>query len=106
MVNGMLEQAISQNASVAIDQETYQAQFHALVDRFEKAKARREVVDTRRKERKAMHDALNRFLAEMRTGQVITEFSSELWMATVDKVTMHINRQSTFRFKNGTEITV
>jgi len=106
LVNGMLEQAISQNASVAIDQETYQAQFHALVERFEKAKARREVVDTRRKERKAMHDALNRFLAELRNGQVITEFSPELWMATVDKVTMHIDGQSTFRFKNGTEITV
>ena len=69
--------------------------------RLEEAQARDRV-----KERKAMHDALNRFLAEMRTGQVITEFSPELWMATVDKVTMHINGQSTFRFKNGTEITV
>jgi len=49
---------------------------------------------------------LNRFLAELRNGQVITEFSPELWMATVDKVTMHIDGQSTFRFKNGTEITV
>lgn len=106
IVNSMLEQAIARNASTAQDQDEYHAHFSALAARFEKAKARRNELEEKRDQRKAKHDMIKRFIHTLRTGDVITEFSPELWIATVDQVTMKVNGESCFRFKNGTEITV
>jgi len=106
IVHSMLETAISRNATTAQNQAEYQAHFQALAERFEKAREHRQQLKDKRDQRKAQHDMLKRFFDKLRSGAVITEFSPELWMATVDKVTMRVNGESCFRFKNGTEITV
>ena len=106
VVQEMLAQAISKNASVAMEQKAYIAQFEVLEARFENAKNQRIDLEHKRNARKAKHDALGRFIEQLKTGDVITEFSPELWIATVDKVIMKVNGENSFYFKNGTEITV
>ena len=106
IVQGLLEQAISRNASTAQNQEDYKAHFEALATRFETAEARLKQIDTQQKKRKAKYDTIRRFMKQLWAGDVITEFSPELWTTMVEKAIVHVDGAITFHFKNGTEITV
>ena len=51
-------------------------------------------------------DAMERFLKElMRSEDIVTEFTPQLWIATVEKAVVGADALK-FIFKNGTEITV
>ena len=106
IVRGLLEEAIKQNASRALDQAEYNARYQALAARYEKATERSSQLNAQLEQRKAKQRMLEEFIDQLRTGDILTEFSTELWTATVDKVMIHTNGACCFIFKNGTKITV
>jgi len=103
---GMLEQAVSQNATQPLDQEEYHERFKGLAERYERAR------DThiRLKEKisllLAKRDSLHHFFDQLRTSDILVEFDPVVWQATVDHVTVHVGGSTTFCFKNGIEITI
>ena len=100
-------QAIAKNASVALNQAGYQQQYDDLDRRFKAAFARLKAIETERAERESRRLSVKSFVDTlMKSGNVITEFSAELWNAVVDHMTVNTKRSVTVAFRNGREITV
>ncbi len=107
VVAGLIQQCISENARVALNQEEYQARYNSLADRFEKAKARLEAVSMEITEKQARREITEQFLAELEKQEdVIMEFDESLWYALIDYVTVFNKDDVRFTFKDGTEIKV
>lgn len=106
ITHSLLEQAIQQNATQALNQQEYQLRFQGLAERFEKASERHTQIQNKIDQRSAKRNVLTMFFDQLRTGDILTEFDPEPWIVTVDKVIMRMNGECCFRFKNGSEITV
>ena len=97
---------IQQNSVKPMKQELYRAEYEQLVQRYESLKAKR---DTLVSKKEAMESKLKFILhyAETLRGQdAITEFSEDLWLKTIDHVTVCKDGGMVFRFRDGTEIAV
>ena len=58
-----------------------------------------------KRQRKSRARILETFIRGITAGpQVLTEFDEKLWITTVDQVTVTLEDQFVFRFKDGTEI--
>ncbi len=105
VVAGLTKKCISDNASVAQDQEEYNRRYNSYVDRYEKAKAEYDRLTDVREERLAKRRAIERFLRELRKrADLITVFDPVLWLTCIDRVTVHTDGTLVFRFTNGIEI--
>jgi len=99
--------AIAKNASVALNQAGYQQQYDDLDRRFKAAFARLKAIETERAERESQRQSVKSFVDTlMQSGDIITEFSAELWSAVVDHMTVNAKRSVTVVFRNQIEITV
>lgn len=104
---GLIQQCVSENAHVALDQTEYQARYDGLAERFDRTKARLDEVGNAITEKLAKVEQIGRFLAELeRQDGVATEFDEEQWYSLVDFVTVFNKEDIRFTFKNGTEIKV
>ena len=102
-----LQEAIDENARVAQDQNEYEIRYAELDKRYEELSAERDgVADTiKEKESKAIRlDEFIRALSE-REG-VRASFDESLWGCLVESVTISRRKDMTFRFRDGSEITV
>ena len=106
ITQSLQQQAIQQNATLALDQQEYQLRFEALSERFEKARIRKDQIDRQIQQRSAKRNMLTEFIDLLRTGEVLVKFDPDLWTATVDKLVVCKDQSCRFRFKNGTEIAV
>ena len=80
VIAGMIQQAISENAHCALDQEEYQERYNRLVERFDLAKARLIAVTGEISDMKTRLGTVNDFLNTLRKQEdLITEFVVELW---------------------------
>ena len=105
VVAGLTKKCISDNASVAQNQEEYNRRYNSYVDRYEKAKVEYDRLTDVREERLAKRRAIERFLRELRKrADLITVFDPVLWLTCIDRVTVHTDGTLVFRFTNGTEI--
>ena len=105
VVAGMIQQAISENAHCALDQEEYQERYNRLVERFDLAKARLIAVTGEISDMKTRLGTVNDFLNTLRKQEdLITEFDVELWCILVDYGTVYDKEDVRFTFKDGTEI--
>lgn len=103
----LIHQCINENAHVALDQSEYQARYDALAERFDKTKARLEVVSNAITEKQAKKESIEMFLTELKKqDDVVTEFDENLWYSLVDYVTVFNKEDVRFTFKDGTEIKV
>jgi site-specific DNA recombinase len=58
-------------------------------------------------EQSAQKEKIRRFLDELRqTNHLVTEFNENLWNASIELVTVHSDKTLSFRFKDGTQISV
>lgn len=106
MVAELTRKAIAENSSSTLNQEEYLSRYNALVDRYEKAKARLEDLEAKKAVREAKADTIGAFMFELRErDEALTEFDDRLWLATIDTVTAHPDGRLVFKFQNGTEIT-
>jgi len=107
VVAGMIQQVISENAHLTLDQEEYQARYNALVGRFDLAKARHTTITEEIAYKQTRLGTMNDFLEALRSqDNLITEFDIELWCSLVYYGTVHNKTDVRFTFKDGIEIRV
>ena len=104
VVTELTRRCISENAQSAQNQQEYAARYNSLVERYEKAKAQLEQLRATKTARDAQAKAIGAFMFEVRELDVLTEFDEKLWLAVIDKVTVHTDGRMTFRFRSGAEI--
>ncbi len=90
----------------ASQKEEYYERYDAHIRKYEKLKKRYEALDAERLHRKEQSDRLGIFIATLTEQKELPiNFSEELWIATVDHVTVHADERVVFTFKSGAEIT-
>lgn len=106
VVAELTRKCIEENSSVAQDQGEYTARYNGYVDRYERAKARYDILAEERREKLEKAKAIDRFIhtVESRKG-VLSEFDPCLWLDTVENVTVMSDGKMRFHFFDGTEIT-
>lgn len=106
VVMELIRKCVDENAHSTIDQSEYQERYNGLVERYEEAKQRLDAVSDEKQARAAKRENISRFLADLRQRDgLLAEFDEELWYATVDTVTVRSEREVSFAFKGGNEIT-
>ena len=105
VVSDMVQQCIYENAHVALDQTEYQKRYDGLTERFEKAKARLDVVTDEihqmQTQRASIEDFLSAFAA---MPDELAKFTLESWHGLVDYGTVYAADDIRFTFKNGQEV--
>ena len=102
ILNGMIQQMIRQNATVAQDQTEYNQRFDSLSQKFKEAESKKDAVAQQisdiRDRRGTMEDFLR--ILKQQDGEVTT-FSEKLWCGLLDYATAYADGRLTFTFKNG-----
>ena len=102
VLNGMIQQLIRQNASVAQDQTEYKQRFDSLSQKFKDAEAKKDAVAQRISDildrRGTMEDFLH--ILKQQDGEV-SALSEKLWCGLLDYATAYADGRLTFTFKNG-----
>lgn len=107
VVAELIQQCVSENAHVTLDQTEYQARYNGLAERFDRTKARLDEVGGTITEKQAKKEQIEMFLAELEQQEgVATEFDEGQWYSLVDFVTIFNKEDVRFTFKDVTEIKV
>ena len=105
IVAGLTEKCVERNAATAQDQEEYAAQYNGYVERYEKLKERYDALSAERERKTEKAKAIDRFIHTLESRkELLAEFDSGLWIATVESVTVSRDGGMLFRFFDGTEI--
>lgn len=106
VVTELSRKAIYENARTAQSQSDFNKRNDGYVERHRKATERIDELETAKRERLAKGKTLDRFIADIEKRPLaLTEFDETVWLTTVDRVTVGIDGEMAFRFRNGTEIT-
>lgn len=106
IVSELIRQVVSQNASAAIDQAEYNRKYDSLTERFHKAADRGKEIDAECARRKRQRREIETFRdAVLANDHPVTVFSTELWNATIDRMTVNLDGSVKRAFRNGIEIT-
>ncbi|MBO6292464.1 MAG: hypothetical protein J6N51_09425 [Selenomonas sp.] len=88
---------------MTLDQGEYQKRYNGLVERYEKAKARFDVVTEAIAQRSAKGERLAGVIRTLEAqGEPVAEFDERLWGAMVDYVTVGVDKRLTVVFRDGT----
>ena len=93
---------IMENSMTVKNQEKYNAHYNALVERYEKARARAVYLQQQKEERLAKRDLIGGFISELaHRKELLTEFDEKLWIALVEHVTVFQDGRLVFCFGTG-----
>jgi len=102
VVAELLRKCVEENAHSALEQQEYQQRYTALVKRYETANSGLAKISDKRLERIAKRESMGAFIGMLKqSDKLLADFDEELWKATIDKVTVHSEKQITFTFKDG-----
>ena len=105
VVTELTRKCISENSTAALDQEEYTTQYNGYVDRYEHAKNRYDALSADRQGRLSKAKSIARFLQTIKARDcLLAEFDPQLWLVTVENVTVLADGTMRFRFYDGTEI--
>ena len=105
MAADMVRHCIEENALKVQDQTEYLQRYEQYTRHYEKLKKKYDSLDAERQRRKEQQDRLGAFIATMEQTQTVpVAFDADLWLATVDRATVHRDAV-VFTFKGGMEIT-
>lgn len=97
--------AIFENAHTAMNQEEFNARNDNYLLRHKTASEKITELENLRRERYSKALLLERFISEISSRPlVLTEFDIDLWMSTIDSVTVAKDDKLIFKFKDGSEI--
>ena len=97
---------MEENARVVQDQEDYRKRYAALEERYEAAKAKHGEALGKIAKAEAREKMLGYFAKTIKKQKPVERFDEQLWNTTVEHVTVGQMKELTYRFKNGTDITV
>jgi len=101
----MVRRYIEENALKAQDQTEYLRQYEQYAQRYEALKNEYDALLALRQKKKEDQDRLSQFIAMLKDQtEIPVQFHEDLWLATVDKVTVH-PYHVVFTFRGGFEIT-
>src|SRR5690554_2579746 len=105
MAADMVRHCIEENALKVQDQTEYLQQYEQYTWHYEKLKKKYDALENERQRRKEQQDRLGAFISTMEHTQTVPiAFDTDLWLATVDHVTVHKDTV-VFTFKGDMEIT-
>lgn len=105
IVAELTRKCIAENSNNAQDQEEYAIRYNGYVDRYEKAKDKYDALVVERNDKLAKAKAIDRFIKTVASrNELLTEFNPQLWLATVEYVTVMENGDLQLRFYDGTEL--
>ncbi|MDR1600359.1 MAG: hypothetical protein LBS11_10905 [Oscillospiraceae bacterium] len=102
-----LEALVLDNARQFQDQGEYRRHYDELTSRYESVKAELEKVSEKRQSRIAKRESVCIFLETIRQrDSILVDFDEELWISTVERLTVHTLEDLRVRFRDGREISV
>lgn len=102
-----INDANTENARVALDQNEFRKRYDTLVGAYREAEARRQAVESQIEEKKARKEKIDRFIRQVEEqSELLTCFEPALWASMVESVTVGEDGNQTFLLTSGTEITV
>jgi hypothetical protein len=106
VVSELMHQSMYENARVALDQAEYKKNYGSLTERYEKAKARLEVVKEVISDKQMRQATIEAFLDELKRLDGVTEFQPALWYGLADHMTVYSKEDVRVTFKDGTGISL
>jgi site-specific DNA recombinase len=103
-ISNLMEQAIQNNARVALDQEKYNQEFDEMVERFNRVKEKYDAINEKIEDKKTRHIQAGRFIKTLLAEDETTTFSPLLWQSLLDYAKVSRDGKITFVFRNGVEI--
>ena len=105
LISEMVQAAIMENSTVALDQTEYQKRYDSLSAKFDKSKARLEQLMTDLQQMQLQRAEYESFLKTFKQLQdSLEEFSIDSWNSLVEYTTIYSADDIRFTFKNGQEI--
>lgn len=104
VVSKIIEDAIGENARIAIGQTDFQSRYDALVKRFDDVKEKFDVACAEIDDKRVRRATIEQFLGDLDRQIPLTEFEPEAWHSLVDFVTVYSAEDIRVTFKNGKEI--
>jgi DNA invertase Pin-like site-specific DNA recombinase len=105
VVAALMQQAISDNARTALNQEEYQRDYDGLAARYGKAKNALDRLEAGQRERGAKQERIRWFISELRGREgLLTEFDVHAWNVLAESITVSADRSMAVRFRDGTEV--
>ena len=102
-----IQEFVSLNARTAQDQETYQKQYDALVERGNAAKLHLDTLKRKKLAQTAHREKLRRFHTLLtKSTTPLSSFNEPLWRTAVESLMVHSSGKITVAFQSGTEIRV
>lgn len=105
LISEMIQTAIRENATVALDQTEYQKHYDSLSAKFDKSKAKLEQVMADLQQMQLQRAEYESFLKTFKQlPDSLEEFSIDSWNSLVEYATVYSADDIRFTFKNGQEI--
>lgn len=107
VVAELVKAAVKENASTAQSQEAYLRKYEALTERYEKAAAELERLQSLHTTQSQQDKAMALYIRTLKKQPVaLREWDSTIWTVMVEKAIVHRDGAITFVFKDGIEIKV
>ena len=106
-VSELIRKCVAENATTPQDQQTYAERYKGLKARYEAATQRLKQIEGQRTEHKQRRQKMLEFIRMLEQADgLMTEFDEGLWNATVETITVHLDGNMVFRWRNGVETSI
>lgn len=103
----LIRKCVAENTTTSQDQEAYLERYKGLKARYEAATQRLKQIEDQRTERKQRRQKMLEFIRMLESiDGLLTEFDEGLWNATVETITVHLDGNMVFRWRNGVETSI
>lgn len=104
MVSDLIRNLIKQQSTTKMKPEVYQAEQKKLDERYKSLKSRYDALVLQKDVAEGKKKFIRQYAEMLQQHDVITEFSDELWLKSIENITVCTDETMIFRFKDGTEI--
>lgn len=106
-LNDRIHCYIEENKREIQDQKVYGSHYSEMMGELKKSGSQLNQVNDKILEQSTRKEKIRRFLDELRQmNNLVTEFDEDLWNATIELVTVQMDKTLIFTFRDGTEISV
>jgi chromosome segregation ATPase len=95
-----VENCIRENAQTAQNQQEYQQRYEALVDCYETAKSKFELLEKEIAERHTRVQAMEEFIANISKQNPLSGFDETLWGTLLESITVYSKKDMRVKFKD------